>query len=92
MRTLHILAEGRVQGVGYREFVRRTALRHHVNGWVRNRFNGKVEARVSGAAQDLDTLVGAMRIGPPAAQVRGLQVNEDGGLPETGGFTIVQSY
>ncbi|HUO55604.1 MAG TPA: acylphosphatase, partial [Rhodoblastus sp.] len=65
---------------------------HNLSGWVRNRTNGAVEARISGAAHDLDTLVGAMRAGPPAAQVRGLRITEDGGPPETGGFTIVQSY
>ena len=36
-----VLVEGAVQGVGYREFTRRTALRLNVSGWVRNRSDGR---------------------------------------------------
>jgi acylphosphatase len=39
-----VVAEGAVQGVGYREFTRRAALRLGVSGWVRNRSDGAVEA------------------------------------------------
>jgi acylphosphatase len=87
-KTLRILAEGRVQGVGYREFVRRAALRHNLSGWVRNRFDGSVEARASGAAHDLDALIEAMRAGPAFADVRGLRAIEDREPPESGGFAI----
>ena len=40
----HVLVEGRVQGVGYREFTRRRALRLGISGWVRNRSDSAVEA------------------------------------------------
>jgi acylphosphatase len=91
-KTVHIFARGRVQGVGYREFVRHAAMRHHLSGWVRNRSNGAVEARVSGAARDLDALVEEMRIGPYGARVSGLQVVDDSAPPEIGGFMIVPSH
>jgi acylphosphatase len=39
-----VLVDGAVQGVGYREFTRRTALSLGVSGWVRNRYDGAVEA------------------------------------------------
>jgi acylphosphatase len=87
-KTLHIFVEGRVQGVGYREFARRAALRHHLCGWARNRADGDVETRVSGAAPDLEAFVAALRVGPPAAVVRGLRVADDSEPPEKGGFFI----
>jgi acylphosphatase len=86
--TLHIFVEGRVHGVGYREFARRAGSRLHLSGWARNRSNGTVEVRASGAPRDLDALVEALRAGPPLADVRGLQAVEDGGPPECGGFVI----
>ncbi|MGO8738489.1 acylphosphatase [Rhodoblastus sp.] len=88
MKTLHIFVEGRVQGVGYREFARRAGARLDLSGWARNRSNGSVEVRASGAARDLDALVEVLRAGPPFAEVRGVQAIEDGGPPESGGFVI----
>lgn len=90
-RTLHLFAEGRVQGVGYREFARRAALRHALSGWVRNRGDGSVEARVSGAAHDLEAFAEALRVGPAGAAVRGLRVVEDADPPEKSGFVIAPS-
>ena len=43
-----VLVDGSVQGVGYREFTRRAALRLGVSGWVRNRYDGAVEALIRG--------------------------------------------
>ena len=87
-KTLHIFVEGRVQGVGYREFARRAGARLQLSGWARNRSNGSVEIRASGAASDLDALVEALRAGPLFAEVRGLRAIEDGGPAESGGFVI----
>ena len=44
----NVLVEGHVLGVGYREFIRRAALRLNVSGWVRNRPDGAVEALICG--------------------------------------------
>ncbi len=87
-KTLHIFVEGRVQGVGYREFARRAGSRLQLSGWARNRSNGSVEVRASGAARNLDALVEALRAGPALAEVRGVRAVEDGGPPESGGFAI----
>ena len=46
--TRRVVVEGRVQGVGYRDFTRRAAERLGVAGWVRNRRDGAVEALLSG--------------------------------------------
>jgi acylphosphatase len=91
-KTLRIFVEGRVQGVGYREFVRRAALRHGLSGWVRNRSNGAVETRVSGAVEALDALVEALRRGPPSATVTRLETVEDGEPPEQTCFVIAPTF
>ena len=49
----HLTITGRVQGVGYRAFVVHAAERHGLEGWVRNRKDGSVEAVVAGPAEDV---------------------------------------
>jgi acylphosphatase len=73
-----IVVEGIVQGVGYREFTRRAALRLNVSGWVRNRSDGAVEALVRGLPADVEALIAEMRRGPRLAVVGRLRVLEHG--------------
>jgi acylphosphatase len=65
----HIIVRGRVQGVGYRAFVEREALRRGVEGWVRNRRDGSVEAVFARAQEKVDAVVEACRRGPYSARV-----------------------
>jgi acylphosphatase len=71
-----IVVEGAVQGVGYREFTRRAALRLNVSGWVRNRSDGAVEALVRGPPAAVEALIAEMRQGPRSAFVKRLTVTE----------------
>ena len=72
-----VLVEGAVQGVGYREFTRRTALRLNVSGWVRNRSDGAVEALARGSPAAVEALIAEMRQGPRLAIVDNLSVVDD---------------
>ena len=72
----HVVVEGYVQGVGYREFTRRAALRLNVAGWVRNRSDGAVEALVRGSPERVEALIAEMRKGPRSAVVDRLSVIE----------------
>jgi acylphosphatase len=85
-----VVVEGFVQGVGYRDFARRAALRLGVFGWVRNRADGTVEALIAGAPEDVEAMPAEMRRGPRGAAVIGLKLidPEDAGDPETRGFVI----
>jgi acylphosphatase len=65
---------GRVQGVGYRDALRREATRLGVTGWVRNRHDGSVEALVQGEAALVDQIIAWARLGPRLAAV--VQVRE----------------
>ena len=69
-----VVVEGAVQGVGYREFTRRAALRLNVSGWVRNRSDGAVEALVRGPPASVEALIAEMRQGPRFAVVDRLSV------------------
>jgi acylphosphatase len=69
-----VMVDGAVQGVGYREFTRRAALRLNVSGWVRNRPNGAVEALISGPPVAVETLIAEMRKGPRFATVNSVSV------------------
>lgn len=60
---------GRVQGVGFRFFVERTAASLGVNGYVRNLFDGRVEVYALGDAEKLEALRNALQRGPRMARV-----------------------
>lgn len=69
MASFHIIVTGRVQGVGYRAFVEAEARRRQLTGWVRNRFDGSVEALLTGERNDIATTIETLRRGPPGARV-----------------------
>ena len=69
----HVTVRGRVQGVGYRYFVDRAARSHDLEGWVRNRRDGSVEAIFAGPAETVAATIAACRRGPPSARVEALQ-------------------
>jgi acylphosphatase len=74
--TRRLVARGRVQGVWFRESMRREAERLGVNGWIRNRLDGSVEAVVQGSPGAVDQIVAWARRGPEAADVESLEVTE----------------
>jgi acylphosphatase len=69
-RTIvHVTIRGRVQGVGYRAWVEDQATLNGLEGWVRNRQDGSVEALFAGPAQDVAEMMALCRKGPPASRV-----------------------
>jgi acylphosphatase len=75
--TRRLRVRGRVQGVGYRESMRREAVRLGVTGWVRNRLDGSVEAMVQGSAEQVAAILEWAHRGPAVAMVLRLE-EEDG--------------
>jgi acylphosphatase len=65
----HVRVRGQVQGVGYRAWTEYTALTRGLQGWVRNRRDGSVEAVFIGSEEAVAAMVEACRIGPAAALV-----------------------
>ena len=72
----HVIVRGLVQGVGYRAFVESEAHRRGIEGWVRNRRDGIVEALFSGPAEAVEGMIQACRKGPPGSRVDGVDQRE----------------
>ena len=64
-----ISVSGRVQGVGYRAFTVRVAMRRGLVGGVRNLDDGRVELEVEGPKDQILSLIDELKIGPPASRV-----------------------
>jgi acylphosphatase len=72
---IQVLITGSVQGVGYRAWVEEQAVASGLEGWVRNRRDGSVEALFAGNAKVVADMVALCRRGPPSARVSDL-INE----------------
>lgn len=69
----HATITGRVQGVGYRAWVEHQARAHNLQGWVRNRRDGSVEAVFAGPEQVVADMIAQSRRGPSSAHVDAVQ-------------------
>jgi acylphosphatase len=74
----HVVIRGRVQGVGYRAWTEYMALEHGLQGFVRNRRDGAVEAVFAGAPDVVAEMIDACRRGPPGARVDGIYQRQGG--------------
>lgn len=68
-----VLIRGRVQGVGYRDWTRHVARDRGIEGWVRNRKDGSVEALFAGTPDAIAGMIAACRNGPPSAMVEAIE-------------------
>ncbi len=76
MRRVRFVITGRVQGVGFRWFVKAEARPLGLTGWVRNREDGAVEGEVEGRDDAVDALVPCLEVGPPSAIVTNVDISE----------------
>ena len=72
-----VVVHGRVQGVFFRDSTRRLALELSVSGWVRNTWEGTVEAVFEGPPEAVERLVEFSRHGPPGAAVERVEVFDE---------------
>lgn len=84
MRSVHVIVEGRVQGVGYRYSLLLEADRRGVAGWVCNRTDGSVEAVLEGTDDAVDAVLAWMAEGPPGARVDAARVTDAQRVGSTG--------
>ncbi|MDO9503126.1 acylphosphatase [Falsiroseomonas sp.] len=77
---------GRVQGVGYRDWLVRQAVRRGLRGWVRNRPDRSVQALVAGDAAAVQAMIAACRRGPLLARVTAI-MEAPAEPPEEPGFS-----
>ena len=86
-RRVHIVVEGRVQGVCFRYYTREQGRRLGLRGWVRNLADGSVEIAAEGQAERVNELIAWARQGPPAARVDAVEADYEepvGGLEPFG--------
>jgi acylphosphatase len=76
----HVVIRGRVQGVGFRYWTEQQALLRGLDGFVRNRRDGSVEALFCGSAKMVTAMLEVCRKGPPGSSVSA--VEDAGGGPE----------
>ena len=71
----HLVITGKVQGVGFRYWIKNLAINHNINGWVKNKMSGDVEALIIGEEKDVRKLIKLCEIGPSSATIQNIQVN-----------------
>ncbi len=80
---LHIIFAGRVQGVGFRRFVKNKAYEYGIKGYVRNLPDGTVEVMAEGEEKVLKSFFEEIENGPPLASVNGIRYEF---IDKTGGY------
>ncbi len=75
-KSIHAIIEGKVQGVFFREYTRREALKTGVTGWVRNKADGSVEAMVCGSVEKVAHMQKWFEQGSPHSTVLHVRITE----------------
>jgi acylphosphatase len=89
---LHIMIEGRVQGVGFRYFVLENANALGLTGWVRNRYDQSVEVVAEGEREKLEKLLAAIRKGPRGSLVTDIKPQWQADQGEFNRFSIKSTH
>jgi acylphosphatase len=83
MKRMRVFISGRVQGVFFRAYTRETAMTLNLTGWVRNLYDGSVEALFEGDDTNVQSMLEWCKKGPPHAVVKHVDAAEE---PYTGEF------
>jgi acylphosphatase len=84
-----VIVRGLVQGVSFRASLHERAIHHKVDGWVRNREDGSVEALLQGDEDSVRRVVQWTRLGPPRAKVSAVIEETIAVYPRQKGFRII---
>ena len=72
----HIIIGGKVQGVGFRYWLYKAAMQRNIEGWVRNKISGEVEALLIGNDKEVNSLIKLCRKGPPSSEVTKVNIKD----------------
>ncbi len=72
----HLIINGKVQGVGFRYWMKNLAINNNINGWVKNKMSGDVEALIVGEEKNIQKLIKLCEIGPSSATIQNIQIND----------------
>ena len=70
----HIIISGKVQGVGFRYWLYKAAIQKKIDGWVKNKISGEVEALLIGDVVKIDNLIKLCEKGPPSSKVTKIKI------------------
>ena len=87
-QAFHIIVSGRVQGVGFRYFVREKALQYNLMGWVKNLSNGNVEIQVEGDINDIEVFIDFLKIGNGYSKITEIDKTKINLLKDQNSFQI----
>ena len=88
VKRISVIVSGRVQGVGFRYFVFRIAVKLKLAGWVRNLGNGNVEVVAQGEPAVLEEMLRLLRTGPSGAYVQNVAVEWGEAEAELANFDV----
>lgn len=89
MVIAHIFISGFVQGIGFRQFIKKNAEEHGLAGWVRNLTDGRVEAVLKARKEDVEKMIMLCRKGPFLAEVENVEVRWEEREEKFEGFEII---
>ena len=72
----YIVISGKVQGVGFRYWLYKTAIQRNIDGWVRNKISGEVEALLIGSDAEINSLIKLCEKGPSLSEVTKVKVQD----------------
>ena len=70
----HIVITGKVQGIGFRYWLYKAAIQRNIDGWVRNKISGEVEALIIGNDENVNDLIKLCEKGPIFSKVTKVKV------------------
>ena len=70
----HIVITGKVQGIGFRYWLYKAAIQRNIDGWVRNKISGEVEALIIGNDENVNDLIKLCEKGPTFSKVTKVKV------------------
>ncbi|MBD3155333.1 MAG: acylphosphatase [Candidatus Aenigmarchaeota archaeon] len=76
-QRLHVYISGRVQGVGFRAFTKRSARDLGLKGWVRNLPDGRVETIVEGRKKGVERFIKILKEGPNGSRVEDVDIKKE---------------
>ncbi len=85
----HVFVEGRVQGVFFRAETQHHARLYNLSGWVRNCYDGRVEAVFEGKQEDVEKMIAWCHKGPDYAAVQNVEVSSEEYTGEFDSFSII---
>ena len=89
MIRAHVFIEGRVQGISYRYWTKKTATSLGLTGWAKNLADGRVEAVFEGARKEVEDMIKKLKRGPMLAGVKHIDINWEDAMGEFEGFEIL---